>query len=87
MPPLYYELLHIWLSFVGMTPFGLRMLSVMFSMLAVALVYLIGRRAIDQTAGCVGRDIYRSQPVQIITRRSCVCTACLPLRAFCICTG
>jgi len=44
MPPLYYILLHGWISLVGETPLALRMLSVALSMLTVVLVFAIARR-------------------------------------------
>jgi len=44
MPPLYYILLHGWISLVGETPLALRMLSVALSMLTMTLVFAIARR-------------------------------------------
>lgn len=51
MPPLYYVLLHYWLPWVGTTPLGMRMLSVIISMLGVALIYTIGLRGWNARAG------------------------------------
>ncbi len=43
-PPLHYALLHLWLPFGGESEFGMRFLSVAFSMAGVALLANFGRR-------------------------------------------
>ena len=42
-PPLYYWLLHSWAFLAGWSPFALRFLSVCLSLLAVPLIYRLGR--------------------------------------------
>ncbi|MGC9467809.1 MAG: glycosyltransferase family 39 protein [Anaerolineae bacterium] len=42
-PPLYYVLLHGWRSFVGEGEFALRLLSALFSLLTVPLIYRLGQ--------------------------------------------
>jgi hypothetical protein len=43
-PPLYYLLLHAWMSFNGDTPYAVRMLSVLFGTATIPVMYLIGKR-------------------------------------------
>lgn len=49
-PPGYYFLLALWMNGVGQAPFALRMLGVAFSVLIVAMVYALGKRAFDARA-------------------------------------
>ncbi len=49
MPPLYYFLLHFWML-VSRQPAFIRLLSIIFSVLAVFLVYLIGKRLFGKPA-------------------------------------
>ncbi len=51
MAPLYVALLHLWLPLVGESAFAMRMLSVGFSMLTVALVYCIAEQSTGGAAG------------------------------------
>jgi mannosyltransferase len=46
VPPFYYLLLRLWLPLVGTSEYGLRFLSVLFGVVAVALVARIGRELI-----------------------------------------
>jgi mannosyltransferase len=50
-PPLYYSLLHEWMSVFGRGEFALRGLSVLFGTAAVPVMYLIGRRVYSHEAG------------------------------------
>jgi mannosyltransferase len=43
-PPLFYALLKTWLALVGHDEYGLRLLSVLFSLATLPALYLIGRR-------------------------------------------
>lgn len=65
MPPLYYSLLHFWLSLVGETPTAMRILSVGFSILTVAIVYAVGSRGMGQTVGNWAAFIAAIAPFQI----------------------
>ena len=53
-PPLSYAMLHGWIGLVGNTEFALRMQSVLFGMLTVALAYQIGRVAGGRSVGLAG---------------------------------
>ncbi len=65
MAPLYCVLLHFWLPIVGETPFAMRMLSVAFSMLVVAIVYVVGKRGMHRAAGTWGAFFAALAPFQI----------------------
>jgi mannosyltransferase len=43
-PPLYYLLLHFWMSRYGDTPYYVRLLSVLFGAATIPVIYLIGKR-------------------------------------------
>ena len=47
-PPLYYLLLHLWISLFGPSPTSVRLLSVLIGVAAVPLIYLVGRRLFDR---------------------------------------
>ena len=53
-PPLYFYALHAWTRFAGASSFATRFLSVWFGMLAIALVYQLGRRLCVKGGGDVG---------------------------------
>ncbi len=65
MPPGYYALLSLWMNGFGQTPLALRMLSVSLSMLGIALVYVIARRAFGATAGHWAMLLAALMPFQI----------------------
>jgi uncharacterized membrane protein len=50
-PPLYYSLLSGWIQIFGETEFGVRFLSVVFSLLGIVGVFLVGRSVHSNTAG------------------------------------
>jgi uncharacterized membrane protein len=43
-PPLYYLLLHSWIALNGDTPYNARLLSVLFGVATIPVIYLIGKR-------------------------------------------
>jgi uncharacterized membrane protein len=47
VPPFYYLLLRVWLPLVGTSEYGLRYLSVLFGLVAVALIARIGRQLVQ----------------------------------------
>jgi mannosyltransferase len=65
MPPLYYFVLHSWIPLVGETPFALRMLSVLFSLLTVSLVYAITTRGFASRAGELAAFFTALAPFQV----------------------
>jgi uncharacterized membrane protein len=54
-PPGYFSLLHQWMSSAGRSEFALRYLSVVFSLLTVALLIRFGRALADHSVGWPGR--------------------------------
>jgi uncharacterized membrane protein len=53
-PPLYYALIHIWLSAAGVSEVALRLPSVLLGTLAVWLAFVVGRAALNDAAGWAG---------------------------------
>ncbi|MGZ4890721.1 MAG: glycosyltransferase family 39 protein [Halobacteriota archaeon] len=50
-PPLYYFLLHYWMSWFGRSEVAVRLLSTVFSIIAIPMIYLIGRQLYDREVG------------------------------------
>ncbi|MBI5928699.1 MAG: glycosyltransferase family 39 protein [Chloroflexi bacterium] len=50
-PPLYFVAIHLWREVAGSTEFGLRMLSVLTGIIAVAGIYQLGKSMFGTTAG------------------------------------
>ncbi|MGZ4922151.1 MAG: glycosyltransferase family 39 protein [Halobacteriota archaeon] len=53
-PPLYYLMLHYWVLAFGDSEFVVRFLSVIFSVLAIPMIYAVGRQLFDKQVGIVG---------------------------------
>jgi mannosyltransferase len=53
-PPLYYFLLHYWMMFFGTSEVAVRLLSVLFGVLAIPMIYVVGRQLFDEEVGLVG---------------------------------
>ena len=64
-PPLYYALLHGWITFVGAQPEALRLFSVMVGTLTVALMYAVGRRLAGERAGLIAAFLLAISPFHI----------------------
>jgi mannosyltransferase len=64
MPPLYYVLLHFWMKF-GHELWFLRLLSVIFSMAGMALIYLIALRCFTRETGIWATFYMAISPFQI----------------------
>ena len=56
--PLYYVLLDLWVGAFGTSATALRALSALFSILAIPLLYLVGRDLFDETAGLVAALVF-----------------------------
>ncbi|MFC5973904.1 glycosyltransferase family 39 protein [Halomarina salina] len=56
--PLYYVLLDLWIGVFGTSATALRLLSALFSILAIPLLYLLGRDLFDGTAGLVAALVF-----------------------------
>lgn len=65
MPPGYYLLLYGWMNLVGQTPFALRMLSVGLSLVTLALVYAVAKRAFGSRAALWSLFLIALMPFQL----------------------
>ncbi len=65
MPPGYYLLLSAWMNFVGQTPLAMRMLPVSLSLLGLAFVYVIAKRAFGRRAAEWAIFLVALMPFQI----------------------
>ena len=72
-PPLYYFLLHYWMMVFGTSESAVRLPSVLFGVLAIPMIYLVGRQLFNKEAGLVGAlilalssfNIYYSQEIRM----------------------
>lgn len=56
-PPLYYFILHYWVTLFGTSEVAVRLLSVLFGVLAIPMIYLVGRQLFDEKVGLVAAFI------------------------------
>ena len=74
-PPLYYFILHYWVALFGASAVAVRLLSVLFGVLTIPMVYLVGRQLFNKEAGLVGAlilalswfNIFYSQEARMYT--------------------
>jgi uncharacterized membrane protein len=52
-PPLYHFLLHFWMMIFGTSEAAARLLSVLFGVLAIPIIYLVGRQLFNKDAGLI----------------------------------
>ncbi len=64
-PPLYYALLHGWTLGLGLTPPSLRLFSVVVSLPAIPLAYVLGRDLHSRGAGLVAAGLVALNPLAI----------------------
>lgn len=64
-PLLYYELLHLWMRVFGESPQAVRMLSVLFGVLTVGLVYGLSRELFGRLTACVAAGILAVAPFHV----------------------
>jgi uncharacterized membrane protein len=72
-PPLYYFLLHYWMMVFGTSASAVRLLSVLFGVLAIPMIYVVGRQLFNKGVGLVGAlilalssfNIYYSQEARM----------------------
>jgi mannosyltransferase len=64
-PPLYYMAIAGWMHVFGTSEAAMRSLSLVASVLALPVVYLIGKELLDQRRGLVGALIFAVSPMQI----------------------
>jgi len=64
-PPLYYALLHGWIGLLGAGPVSLRLLSVLFGVLAIPAIYLAGRRMLSRRAALLAAFLLALSPLHV----------------------
>lgn len=64
-PPLYYALLHGWITLVGARPEALRLFSVTVGVLTVALMYAVGKRLGGERVGLIAAFLLAISPFHI----------------------
>jgi hypothetical protein len=64
-PPLYYLLLHYWIAHFGDTPHYVRLLSVLFGVSTIPIIYLIGKRMSGVVMGLAAAVILALSPYHI----------------------
>ena len=64
-PPLYYLLLHYWIAHYGDTPYSVRLLSVLFGVGTIPMIYLIGKRMSGWVMGLAAALILALSPFHI----------------------
>ena len=64
-PPLYYALLHGWIGLLGAGPVSLRLLSVLFGVLAIPAIYLAGRRMLTRRAALLAAFLLAISPLHV----------------------
>lgn len=52
-PPLYYFILHFWIGLFGTSEFAVRLLSLIFGILAIPMIYVFGRRLFTRDVGLI----------------------------------
>ncbi|HEY63257.1 MAG TPA: hypothetical protein G4O02_01680 [Caldilineae bacterium] len=64
-PPLYYALLHLWITLWGPGPISLRTMSVLFGVLTIPIAYIVGRELAGPRAGVWTAAIVALNPLHI----------------------
>ncbi|MFX0072855.1 MAG: glycosyltransferase family 39 protein, partial [Candidatus Hermodarchaeota archaeon] len=64
-PPLYYIILRGWILIFGKSIFSVRLLSVLFSILTLPILYLIGKEIINENLGLIIIFLYSISPFSI----------------------
>jgi len=64
-PPLYYVLLHLWMGVAGQSEVAVRVPSVVASLAAIGLTYLLGRRLAGEGVGLLAAVLLAASPFQV----------------------
>jgi mannosyltransferase len=64
-PPLYFFALHFWMMIFGTSESAIRLLSVLFGVLAIPMTYVVGRQLFDKEVGLVAALILALSPFNI----------------------
>ena len=57
-PPLYLVMLHYWMSWFGNSEFSLRLLSALFGILSIIVIYLIGKKCFNNKIGLLSAFLF-----------------------------
>ncbi|MEJ2208036.1 MAG: glycosyltransferase family 39 protein [Anaerolineae bacterium] len=80
-PPLYYLLLHYWIALKGDTPYYVRLLSVLFGMGTIPIMYLIGKRMSGAVMGLAAAVFLAFSPFNIFFAQETRMYTCLTFNA------
>lgn len=83
-PIAYYTVLNNWMQVFGQSPFAVRLLSVFFGLLTVAVSYVVGRRLFNGRAASAGMAVVAVSPFHIYYSQETRMYA--PLALFCVLT-
>jgi uncharacterized membrane protein len=64
-PPLYYYILHFWMKLFGTSEFALRFPSLIFGVLAIPMIYLLGRRLFNEEVGLISALFLAISPFNV----------------------
>lgn len=64
-PPLYYVLLSLWGTFAGYTEFTSRLLSTVFNLATIPLIYQVGKRSLNARTGVLAATILTFAPAHV----------------------
>ena len=80
-PPLYYLLLHYWMALRGDTPYDVRLLSVLFGVGTIPIIYLIGKRMSGAEMGVAAAVLLAFSPFNIRFAQETRMYTCLTFNA------
>jgi mannosyltransferase len=80
-PPLYYLLLHYWMMVFSTSKSAVRLLSALFGVLAIPMIYVVGRQLFNKEAGLVGALILALsiKPANFSAHSTSICVGRLKL--------
>jgi len=64
-PPFYLFILHIWMKLFGTSEFAIRFPSLIFGVLAIPMIYLLGRRLFNEEVGLISALILAISPFNV----------------------
>jgi len=64
-PPLYYSLLNLWMLLVGRSEFSVRFLSLFFGVIAIPLIYVLGKTILQADVGLWAALLMAVNPFQV----------------------
>jgi len=64
-PPFYYLLLHLWILFLGSSPFAIRFFSLLVGVISLPLIFLVARRLFNPSVGLFATLVWAVAPFPI----------------------